>query len=118
MREIERDRERKCVCVCVHERICGWVSVCVVYFDQFSGAARTRKLVELVFFSRYQPFFVLLKPFSVISRLKSTKNVRKLTKKLYLSTPQNWSKYTTYMCVCVQTFFVDNSRPRVNFTPT
>ena len=54
--ERERQREKMCVVVCVHDRICGWVSVCVVYFDQLSGAARTQKLVELVFFSRYQPF--------------------------------------------------------------
>ena len=28
----------------------------VVYLDQLSGAARTQKLVEILFFSRFQPF--------------------------------------------------------------
>ena len=29
-RERERQREKMCVCVCVHDRMCGWVSVCVL----------------------------------------------------------------------------------------
>ena len=33
----------------------------VVYFDQLSGAAR--KLVETLFFSRFQPFLLILKLF-------------------------------------------------------
>ena len=28
----------------------------VVYFDQLSGAVRTQKLVETLFFNRFQPF--------------------------------------------------------------
>ena len=32
----------------------------VVYFDQLSGAVRTQKLVELLFFSRFQPFLFIL----------------------------------------------------------
>ena len=31
----------------------------VVYFDLLSGAALTRKLVELLFFSRFQPFLFI-----------------------------------------------------------
>ena len=30
-----------------------------MYLNQFSGAAPIQKLVELLFFSRFQPFFVL-----------------------------------------------------------
>ena len=46
----------------------------VVYFDQLLGAARTQKLVE-TFFQPFSTFFDHFKPFPVISRLKSTKNV-------------------------------------------
>ena len=53
----------------------------VVYFDQLSGAFITWKLVETFFFSRFSTFFVHFKAFSVISPLKSTKNVWKWTKK-------------------------------------
>ena len=36
----------------------------VVYFDQLSGACNTWKLVELLFFSRFQPFlFIILNLF-------------------------------------------------------
>ena len=35
----------------------------VVYFDQLSGAARTRKPVKLLFFSRFQPFLFVLNLF-------------------------------------------------------
>ena len=48
----------------------------VVYFDQLSGAARTQKLVKLLF-QLFLTFFVNFIPFTVISRLKSTKT-RKL----------------------------------------
>ena len=50
-------------------------------FDQLLGAARTQKLVELVF-QQISSFFVNFKPFSVISQLKSTKNIWKWTKKV------------------------------------
>ena len=43
------------------------------------------------FFQPFSTFFQHFKPFSVISRLKSTKNVSKRTKKRFLSTPQIWS---------------------------
>ena len=32
----------------------------IVYFDQLLGAARTRKLVEILLFSRFQPFFLFI----------------------------------------------------------
>ena len=35
----------------------------VVYFDQLSGAACTRKLVKILLFSRFQPFFFFLNIF-------------------------------------------------------
>ena len=35
----------------------------VVYFDQLSGAARTRNLVETLFFSRFQPFLFISRHF-------------------------------------------------------
>ena len=59
------------------------------------------------FFQPFSTFFLLFKPFSVISRLKSLKNVRLKIKgwkrlKKSVSTnfrvraaPKNWSKYTT-----------------------
>ena len=37
----------------------------IVYFDQLSGAAHIGKLVEILFFSCFQPFLFLLKIFSV-----------------------------------------------------
>ena len=52
----------------------------VVYFDQLLGATHTQKLVE-TFFQMFSTFFVHFRAFSVISRLKSTKNVWKWTKK-------------------------------------
>ena len=54
----------------------------VMYFDQLSGACSTWKLVETLFSAVFNLFWTL-KPFSVISRLKSTKNVRKWTKKCF-----------------------------------
>ena len=53
----------------------------VVYFDQLSGAAHIQTLVEILFLSCFQPCFVHFNPFSVISNLKSRKNVWKWTKK-------------------------------------
>ena len=38
----------------------------VVYFDQLSGAERTRKLVEILFFSRFQPFWFILNLFQFL----------------------------------------------------
>ena len=50
----------------------------VVYFDQLSGALKAGQTTS---FSRFQPFIVDFKTFSVISRLKSTKNVQNRTKR-------------------------------------
>ena len=36
----------------------------VVYFDQLLGAARTLKLVEILYFSRFQPFLFISNIFS------------------------------------------------------
>ena len=52
---------------------------CEVYFNHLLGAARTQKLVKILFSAVFN-LFVHFKPFSVISRLKSTKNVWKLKK--------------------------------------
>ena len=46
----------------------------VVYFNQLLGATCTQKLVE-TFFRHFSTFFVYFKAFSVISQLKSTKNI-------------------------------------------
>ena len=35
----------------------GFMTSCVVYFDQLLGAAHTQKLVETFFFSRFSTFF-------------------------------------------------------------
>ena len=59
----------------------------VLYFCQLLGAA---KAGWTTFFQPFSTFFVCFKPFSVISRLKSTKNVWKRTKKQFLSMPQSW----------------------------
>ena len=56
----------------------------VVYFNLLSGPGRTRKMVELLFFSRFQPFLFILKPFSVISHLKSRKKHLKMNQKTSL----------------------------------
>ena len=45
-------------CVCVNERE-KEREECVVYFNQFLGAARTQKLVELLFFTRIQTFLFI-----------------------------------------------------------
>ena len=65
-----------------------------MYFDQLLGAAPTQKLVKLLFSAVFN-LFVDFKPFSVISRLKSTKNIWKWTKKKclffhILPAPQSW----------------------------
>ena len=56
------------------------LKILVVYFDQLSGVARIQKLVEILF-KPFSTFFVHLKPFSVISYLKSRKNIWKWTDK-------------------------------------
>ena len=53
----------------------------VVYLDQLSGAAHTQKLVKLLFSAIFH-LFVHFKPFSVISRRKSTKKHLKTQKKV------------------------------------
>ena len=63
---------------------CQWL-LCVVYFKQLSGAARTRKMVKKLFLSRFQPFFCYFKPFSVISCQKSRKNDEKMNQNSILS---------------------------------
>ena len=50
----------------------------VVYFDQFLGAARTRKLVETLFFSRFQPFIFNLTFFSDFRREITEKGLKKV----------------------------------------
>ena len=67
-----------------------WLSMSVVYFDQPLGAAHSQKLVELLFSAIFN-LFCSFQTFSVISRLKSTKNIWKRTKNMFLSTPQSWS---------------------------
>ena len=73
----------------------------VVYFDQLSGACCTWKLVELLFVSHFQPFFFVdFQLFSVISRLKSTKNVWEWTKKCFfhiLPALQSWSTCKSWL---------------------
>ena len=49
------------------------------------------------FFQPFSTFFAHFKPFSVISRLKSTKNIWKRTKNVFLSTPQNWSTCKSWL---------------------
>ena len=49
----------------------------VVYFNQVTGPCSNWKLVKILFFSHFQPNLFISKPFSVILRLKSTKNVWK-----------------------------------------
>ena len=76
-----------------------YLFVTVVYFDQLLGASCPQKLVQLLFFSRFQAFLLILN-FTVISRLKSTKNVWKWTKKVFfyiLLTPQRWSTYKSWL---------------------
>ena len=65
-------------------RVCLWHNhlrlwAFVVYFDQLSGAARTRKLVETLLFSRF-----LWKCFEDVS-----------TSFCMRAAPKSWSKYTT-----------------------
>ena len=68
---IYKRSEQGLVCLdCLENKI----KYCVVYFDHLLGAACTQKLVETIF----QPFFNLFcsfQTFSVISRLKSLKNI-------------------------------------------
>ena len=43
-----------------------YVTLDVVYFNQLLGAARTQMLVELLFFSRFQPFLFISNLFQYI----------------------------------------------------
>ena len=60
----------------------------VVYFDQLLGAGAPKSCLNY-FFSTVFNLFFHFKPFSVISRLKSTKKVWK--RNVFLSTPQSWA---------------------------
>ena len=54
----------------------------VVYFDQLLGAVGTQKLVEILFFRRFQPFFFFLNIIQWISVWNQEKNLKKLCFKL------------------------------------
>ena len=46
------------------KRLMGFINcfvqcLCVLYFDQLSGAVCTQKLVKLLFLSRFQPFLLI-----------------------------------------------------------
>ena len=55
------------------------VYLCVVYFDQLLGAARTQKLAEILVKGRFQPFLLIFKRFQCFNGFfsieKSMKNV-------------------------------------------
>ena len=100
----------------------------VVYFDQLLGASRTRKLIKTLF-QPFSTFFVRLKPFSVISPLKSLKNIWKWAKKVcfsIFSTPQSWSTCKSWLTpwrgyleiiffwlICVLTSFQVRTAPKI-----
>ena len=53
----------------------------VVFLDQLSGAARTQKLVEILFLSCFQPFLFFLKYFDQLSGGPSTQKMVEIHKR-------------------------------------
>ena len=64
-------------------------NICCVFWPAF-GCCAHLKAGPTFFFSHFQPFFLYFKPFSVISRLKSTKNVVALKNRWIISWIQVW----------------------------
>ena len=81
---------------------------CCVFFSSF-GCCVHPKAGWTTFVQLFSTFFVPFKPFSVISRLKSTKKVWKWTKKWFLSTPPSWSTCKS----CESPFQTPNQRDRL-----
>ena len=66
------------------------VYLCVVYFDQLLGAARTQKLVKH-FFSCFQPFLFISNIFRQFRACNQQKTPEKEQNNVFMSTPQSWS---------------------------
>ena len=78
----------------------------VVYFEQILGAVRTQKLVEILFFSRFQPFLFFLnivqwisvwnhwKTYYCIQSCSTKSKSKRKIKKLKVSCNIDFTKYT------------------------
>ena len=61
-----------------------------VYFNHLSGACSIRKLVKLLFFSRFQPFLLILDLFQWFLGWNQQKTSENEQKNVILSSPQSW----------------------------